>query len=96
MLAFIFSSFHRSSKKDILDLGESNLKSQAAMVENYLARSGNVLWFAAGSVDHMLRHGVDSEELLHYLLEQTQKMQEQFDENFTGIYGRHTPLWSMH
>ncbi|MCR4762742.1 MAG: response regulator [Lachnospiraceae bacterium] len=87
VLAFIFRSFHRSSKKDILDMGESNLKSQAAMVENYLARGGNVLWFAAGSVDHMLRHGADSEELLHYLLEQTQKMQEQFDENFTGIYG---------
>ena len=87
MLAYVFSAFYRSSVADIKDLGVSNLKSQATMVENYLDRGGNVLWFAAGSVDHLMRNGAGTERLQSYLVEETLRMQEQFDENFTGIYG---------
>ncbi len=87
MLFFIFSSYYRSSVRDINALGKSNVKSQASMVENYLSKGGNVLWFAAGSVEHLLRTGADSSELLEYLTGATEEMQEKFDANFTGIYG---------
>ncbi|MBQ9566443.1 MAG: HD domain-containing protein, partial [Lachnospiraceae bacterium] len=87
MLAYVFSAFYKSSVTDIKDLGVSNLKSQATMVENYLDRGGNVLWFAAGSVEHLMKNGAGTEQLENYLVEETLRMQEQFDENFTGIYG---------
>ncbi|MCR4785863.1 MAG: HD domain-containing protein [Lachnospiraceae bacterium] len=87
MLAYVFSAFYKSSVTDIKDLGVSNLKSQATMVENYLDRGGNVLWFAAGSVEHLMKNGAGTERLESYLVEETLRMQEQFDENFTGIYG---------
>ncbi|MBR5359803.1 MAG: hypothetical protein IK123_02835, partial [Lachnospiraceae bacterium] len=87
MLAFILSSFYKNSVKDIKDLGESNMKSQATMVENYLGKGGDVLWFAAGTVDHLLKSGNGNDEILGYLTEATSQMQQQFDENFTGIYG---------
>ena len=87
MLAVIFSSFYSIGAKDIKELGVSNMKSQAAMVENYLNRGNNVLWFAAESVEHMMRSSADNEEILRYLTDATEQMQQQFDVNFTGLYG---------
>ncbi len=87
MLIYIFNSFYRSSVTDIKDLGESNMNSQATMVENYLNKGVNVLWFAAGSVDYMMKNGETNDEILNYLAVETKQMQEKFDENFTGIYG---------
>ena len=34
MLVYIFSSFYRTAADDVKALGESNLKSQATMIEN--------------------------------------------------------------
>ncbi len=87
MLAGVFNTFYRKAKTDIKALGVSNMKSQAAMVENYLNKGGDVLWFAAESVDYMLKSGSDSEQIFQYLRGATYQMQEQFDANFTGIYG---------
>ena len=87
MLGYIFSSFYQSAEDDVRDLGTSNLKSQATMIENYLNKGSDVLWFAADSVDFMLKKNSSKEDILQYLLGQTQKMQKQYDANFTGIYG---------
>lgn len=87
MLVYIFSFIYKSSVSHIKDLGISNMKSQASMVENYLSKGRNVLWFAAESVDFMLKGGKDDDDILKYLLGATEQMQSKFDENFTGIYG---------
>ena len=55
MLAFIFTSFFQSSSANIRELGVGNLKSQATMIENYLNKGRDVLWFAAESVDFMAK-----------------------------------------
>ncbi len=87
MLAVIFSSFYNIGAKDIKELGVSNMKSQAAMVENYLNRGSNVLWFAAESVEHLMNCYAGRDEILGYLTDATEQMQQQFDANFTGLYG---------
>ncbi|MBQ7558340.1 MAG: HD domain-containing protein [Lachnospiraceae bacterium] len=87
MLAFFLSSFYKSTVKDIRDLGVSNMKSQAAMVENYMFRSSNALSLASRTVELMLENGEDSEKLLQYLMKSSEAMQSEFDENFTGVYG---------
>lgn len=87
MLAFFLSSFYKSTVKDIRDLGVSNMKSQAAMVENYMFRSSNALSLASQTVELMLENGEDSEKLLQYLMKSSEAMQSEFDENFTGVYG---------
>ncbi len=87
LLAVVFSSFYSVGAKDIKELGISNTKSQAAMVENYLSRGSNVLWCAAESVEHMTAQDADYAEILTYLTDATGQMQEQFDANFTGLYG---------
>ena len=87
LLAVIFGSFYRFGSTDIKELGVSNMKSQAAMVENYLNRGNNVLWFAAESVEHMMKQGSGSDDIHAYLKDATARMQQQFDQNFTGLYG---------
>lgn len=87
MLAVIFSSFYSIGANDIKELGVSNMKSQAAMVENYLNRGNNVLWFAAESVEHLMKYYAGNDEILGYLTDATGQMQLQFDANFTGLYG---------
>ncbi|MBQ9382895.1 MAG: response regulator [Ruminiclostridium sp.] len=87
MLTVIFSSFYGICANDIKELGISNMKSQAAMVENYLNRGNNVLWFAAESVEHLMKYDNGNDEILGYLTDATVQMQRQFDINFTGLYG---------
>lgn len=87
MLAVIFRSFYNTGATDIKELGVSNMKGQATMVENYLNGGDNVLWLAVESVEHMMKYGADNEELLRYLSDATTQMQQQFDVNFTGLYG---------
>ncbi len=87
MLLYLFHAFYKTAADDVKSLGESNLKSQAAMIENYLNKGGDVLWISADEVEFMRQQGADSDEILQYLLYETANTQGRFDENFTGIYG---------
>ena len=87
MLTYIFSSFDYSSVRNIEELGVSNMKSEAAMIENYLNKSMDVLWVTADTVNYMMENGASSDEILKYLTAEAKHETEQIDENFTGIYG---------
>ncbi|MCR5303571.1 MAG: response regulator [Lachnospiraceae bacterium] len=87
MLGVILGAFYKTASNDVRNLGVSNLKSQAAQVDNYLDKGGNVLWFAADSVEYLLSIDADHGEIEEYLTKETGRMTQQFDDNFTGIYG---------
>lgn len=87
MTVYIFSSFYYSSVKRIEELGVSNMKSESAMIENYLNKSMDVLWVTADTVNYMIENGASSEEILQYLTIEAEHKTQQIDENFTGIYG---------
>ena len=87
MLTYIFSSFYHSSVINIEELGVSNMKSEAAMIENYLNKSMDVLWVTADTVNYMMENGASSDEILQYLTTEAEHETEQIDENFTGVYG---------
>lgn len=87
MTTYIFSSFYQSSVKRIEELGVSNMKSESAMIENYLNKSMDVLWVTADTVNYMMENGASSEEILQYLTTEAEHEKQQIDENFTGIYG---------
>lgn len=59
----------------------------AANLENYLDTAKSVLWVTADTVEDMVEQGDSSERILEYLTKETKKQEEQFDENYTGIYG---------
>lgn len=87
MVSYIFSSFYRHSVGIIHELGVSNLKSEATMIENYLNKSMDVLWVTADSVNFIMENGASSDEILQYLTAEAEHQTQQMDENFTGIYG---------
>ncbi|MCR5654018.1 MAG: response regulator [Lachnospiraceae bacterium] len=87
MLTYTFVSFYRSSKASIMELGESNMNSQATMIENYINTGKEILWVSADTVNFMMRNGESNEDILEFLTEETQKAQTEIDDNFTGIYG---------
>lgn len=87
MVTYIFTSFYRSSVINIEELGVSNMKNEAAIIENYLNKSMDVLWVTADTVNYMMDNGASSEEILRYLTTEAEHETQQIDENFTGIYG---------
>ncbi|MBR1598940.1 MAG: response regulator [Lachnospiraceae bacterium] len=87
MLVYIFTSFYRSSVNNIMELGVSNMNSQATMIENYINKDRDVLLVTADTVNYMLQNGMSNEHILHYLEKETDKVESEVDANFTGIYG---------
>ena len=87
MVTYIFTSFYRTSVDDINEIGISNMKSEVAMIENYLNKSMDVLWVTADTVNYMMDKGASSDEILQYLTTEVEHETREIDENFTGIYG---------
>lgn len=79
--------FYRISVSNIYDAGEDKIAGVAANLENYLDTAKSVLWVTADTVEDMVEQGDSSERILEYLTKETKKQEEQFDENYTGIYG---------
>ncbi len=66
VLAYIFSSFYKSSVDNIMELGVSNMNSQATMIEDYISKGREVLWVTADSVDYMMQNHATSDEILQF------------------------------
>ena len=87
MLVYIFTSFYRSSVDSIMELGVSNMNSQATMIENYINKGWDILVVTADTVNYMLENDLSNEYIISFLEEETNKVQNEVDSNFTGIYG---------
>ncbi|MBR5377073.1 MAG: response regulator, partial [Lachnospiraceae bacterium] len=59
----------------------------SSMVESHLNTAENVLHVTADSVQHMLISGSTPARIHEFLVEETNNVSEQFDENYSGLYG---------
>ena len=66
---------------------EDKMFNISSVVENYLTTAENVLHMSSDAVHHMLISGSTSARIHEFLVEETNNVMEQFDENFTGLYG---------
>ncbi|MBR4719310.1 MAG: response regulator, partial [Lachnospiraceae bacterium] len=66
---------------------EDRMLNISSMIENHLNTAENVLHVTADSVYHMLISGSTPARIHEFLVEETNNVAEQFDENYTGIYG---------
>lgn len=66
---------------------EDRILTVSAMVNNHLNTAENVLHVAGDSVHHMLVSGTTSARIHEFLVNETVNVAEQFDENYTGLYG---------
>ncbi len=69
------------------EMGEDRISGVAVQLENYLERTKSALWVSADSVDYMIRNGASTQYILDYLMEETDRQREKYDENITGLYG---------
>lgn len=87
MVIYTSNAISRVSVSNIQEVGEDKISGVAAQLENYLDTSISVLWVTADTVDHMVHNGGTTEQIHNYIVEETEKQKQQFDENTTGIYG---------
>ena len=66
---------------------EDRMLNVSSMMESHLNTAENVLHVTADSVHHMLISGSTPVRIHEFLVEETNNVSEQFDENYTGIYG---------
>ena len=66
---------------------EDRMLNISSMIENHLNTAENVLHVTADSVHHMLISGSTPARIHEFLVEETNNISEQFDENYTGLYG---------
>ena len=72
---------------NIREVGEDRISASAAQLENYLQMIRSSLWVTADTVDLMEQRGDSPQEILRYIREETQNQQQDFDDNYIGIYG---------
>ena len=66
---------------------EDRLFNVSSLVENHLNTAENVLHVTADSVSHMMISGSTRARVHEFLVQETNNIAEQFDENYTGLYG---------
>ncbi len=77
---------HKASVVSMYEEGEEAVKTTATELENYLTVAATTLRVAADSVDQMGQNGSSIQDVERYIVDQTTRQAEQFDENFTGLY----------
>ena len=77
---------YNASVVSVYEDAAEEIKTTATELENYLTVAVTTLRVAADSVDLMVQSGSSIQDVLHFIVEQTTRQSEQFDENFTGIY----------
>ena len=66
---------------------EDRVLNVSSMIDNHLNTAENILHVTADSVYHMLISGSTSARIHEFLVEETNNVANQFNENFTGLYG---------
>ncbi|MCR5788493.1 MAG: response regulator [Lachnospiraceae bacterium] len=66
---------------------EDKMLNISSLIENHLNTAENVLHVTADAVHHMLISGSTPSRIHEFLVEETNNVSEQFDENYNGIYG---------
>lgn len=79
-------TLYNSSVTGVYEDGEDKVQMFATDMENYLTLSGTTLRVAADTVNLMEEAGTSSEVIERYIIDQTNNVSRDFDENFTGLY----------
>ena len=87
MILYTTRIINNVSAANIREVGEDRISSASAELENYLGTAKSTLWVTADTVDHMIRSGASVQDVLDYIMEETQNQKEHFDVNITGFYG---------
>ncbi len=66
---------------------EDRLLNVSSVIDNHLNTAENILHVTADAIQHMLVSGTTPARIQEFLVEETNNVSEQFNENYAGIYG---------
>lgn len=87
MVVYSTRAINDVSVANIHEVGRDRISAAAAELDNYLQVGKATLWVTADTVDHMAKSGSTTQEILDYLIVETETQKEQFDVNINGLYG---------
>ena len=87
MVIYTSDVINRVAVANIREVGEDKISGISSQLKYYLDTTRSVLWVTADAVDYMVHNGRTTDEIEEYIVEETQRQGQQFDENYTGIYG---------
>ncbi|MBR1642820.1 MAG: response regulator [Butyrivibrio sp.] len=87
MVVYVSSLMYKVAVSNSYAVMEDRILTVSSMINNHLNTAENVLHVAGDSVHHMLISGTTSARIHEFLVKETTNVAEQFDENYTGIYG---------
>lgn len=82
-----FGSFYSNARQNAVTIGSMTVAQEARRIEDALSADMNTLMVSSYAVDSMLKRGATSEEIRHYLVQQTQGITSEVNPDFSGIYG---------
>ena len=80
-------SLYRTTKDGLLKQGELNALQYAKQFDSYLLVRKNAVLLAASVVDNMMQNGRSTDEIIDYLVAESQDIQRSIDPEITGLYG---------
>ena len=92
LLMFVIVAYNTRVLSDfshvgVYEDGDDRVDMMSKDLDNYLTMALTTLRVSADTIDLMEKNGASSQEIYRYLLNQTARQKEQFDENYIGIYG---------
>ena len=87
MITYTSQVVRRVTVNNINEIGTDKLTSVCAEMDNYLDTAKGVLWVTADTVDYMVAEGCSTDEIHDYMVAQTNAQVQNFDIDYTGIYG---------
>ena len=87
MVIYVSALMYKVAVSNSNAVMEDRILTVSAMINNHLNTAENVLHVAGDSVHHMLISGTTSARIHEFLVDETGNVAEQFDENYTGLYG---------
>nr|WP_297704441.1 ATP-binding protein [uncultured Butyrivibrio sp.] len=87
MVVYVSALMYRVAVSNSYAVMEDRVLTVSAMVNNHLNTAENVLHVAGDSVNHMLVSGTTTARIHEFLVDETTNVAEQFNENYTGLYG---------
>ena len=87
MVAYTTSVIRTVSADNIREIGEDRISASAARLENYLDLTKSRLMVVSDTVEFMVKNGYSNQAIHDYLVDETEFQDNQFDENYIGLYG---------
>lgn len=87
MVAYSTRLLYDSAVSNVRKTGEDRMHSVTSQLEDYMDTVMSVVWVAADTVDYMAADGSRPEDILRYLKKESNFLPEQFDEDYSSLYG---------